>query len=705
MAGRSLVRGVVIALVVTTCAVLGVSDQPPSVAATGPRIMVMGDSISQGFEGDYTWRYRASKRLPGFDFVGPHSGTHQVPASLPATWPDTPAPISFSGRYRPGIEFDSNHASQWGWQMEQAQYQVHPWVDTYDPTHLVVALGFNDLAWGVQTPDQLLDDVRTVVSEARKGNPSVKVLFTNVIQRRPLAGFPGIGPAISEYNAKLPAVINSLTTADSPVALADIASAVSYATDTYDGLHPNVRGEFKIAKAVVDRLKTAFGAGSGFGGLPATYPAALSMPARATRATRSGWGLKVSWGRTFGATGYRILRRDVTKKGKFKALPLPVPALSWTDRNLAAGHKFAYKVQPVRGDHRGKPGDFGVATAKPMPKVPNVRVSANPNKPYQVTVRWDPVPGAQDYFVYQFPKCDYLPPAGKSYTLVQWNLAGKNSWTQSRVTADCLEYRVVAARYGGHGKIPWDGPRVMPYQRNQYHAAAEKQFLTNAAAKKDRVARTKVDAGRDRGIVIARGYIANVKGCVGAGEPRWLACDVIGDRRTFRPEPWASSKITAAWDTATGRIGIYAHQSCIAWNNVGCKTAFPIKFVDNAWSYNDKNKSGYNYVSVHPAGKDALEVRFAALNSWSKLAPFGRINGSVRLVPSGGTYRARLQADRFPSWEIMRYPKYTKLGHHFPTARVIGTRGQTSLHGLSSGGLLTCNSSAPDTVNKPNQMC
>jgi hypothetical protein len=50
-------------------------------------IMVVGDSLTQGFEGDYTWRYRlwewfSSQRL-AVDFVGPFMGTR--PQAVPAT--------------------------------------------------------------------------------------------------------------------------------------------------------------------------------------------------------------------------------------------------------------------------------------------------------------------------------------------------------------------------------------------------------------------------------------------------------------------------------------------------------------------------------------------------------------------------------------------------------------------------------------------
>src|SRR6185369_8676253 len=45
----------------------------------GHAMMVVGDSITQGFEGDYTWRYRLASHLASTggntNFVGPNRGT------------------------------------------------------------------------------------------------------------------------------------------------------------------------------------------------------------------------------------------------------------------------------------------------------------------------------------------------------------------------------------------------------------------------------------------------------------------------------------------------------------------------------------------------------------------------------------------------------------------------------------------------------
>jgi hypothetical protein len=86
-------------------------------AAPAGRIMVVGDSISQGHEGDFTWRYRLAQHLGNVgaaaDFVGPWTGTNVLPAAYPPGWPDTSSPPVHNGAYRPGISFDNDNLTQW----------------------------------------------------------------------------------------------------------------------------------------------------------------------------------------------------------------------------------------------------------------------------------------------------------------------------------------------------------------------------------------------------------------------------------------------------------------------------------------------------------------------------------------------------------------------------------------------------------------
>src|SRR5689334_18678425 len=72
------------------------SSQPPAAAASQSsvtdgqaaavpaKMMIVGDSISEGLEDDFTWRYRLQQHLsqsgcPAVDFVGGYSGTNRLP--------------------------------------------------------------------------------------------------------------------------------------------------------------------------------------------------------------------------------------------------------------------------------------------------------------------------------------------------------------------------------------------------------------------------------------------------------------------------------------------------------------------------------------------------------------------------------------------------------------------------------------------------
>lgn len=92
----------------------------------GMRIMIVGDSMSQGAQGDWTWRYWIWEwfRDQGIsiDFVGPYVGT--VEPDLPSA-PSPPAlygavqmtgPVKSNGGYAVGVstDFDSDHFAVWG---------------------------------------------------------------------------------------------------------------------------------------------------------------------------------------------------------------------------------------------------------------------------------------------------------------------------------------------------------------------------------------------------------------------------------------------------------------------------------------------------------------------------------------------------------------------------------------------------------------
>ncbi|MDI6100300.1 SGNH/GDSL hydrolase family protein [Actinoplanes sp. NEAU-A12] len=424
---------------------------PASAATT--KIMIVGDSISQGAEGDYTWRYRFAQHLASSgvaaDFVGPWTGTRVLDA-------DHANPmVSHSGAYRPGISFDSANLAQWGWRMDQAKDVIGANVSGHTPDYLLVELGFNDLGWGVSDAPGLISHFETFVANARAAKPNIRIVIGNVPHRTPLDVNPGLPALISQYNALLAARVPQLSTSASPIVLADIDGPFNENTDTYDGLHPNVRGEYVIAKAFADRVSGSFGLGGAYGAIPTSLPAGLT-PAAPTSITavRVADKLKVSWSHSFGATGYQFWKRDVTTGGAWEKGLYEIGADSWTDDWLPAGHRMEYQVRATRGSSWTSPASpTASAVVRPMPDVPNVTVVANPDRPYTLTVRWSAVADAHDYHVYAAPGCDSTVPAPSAFTEQQWGLAGKTSWTQELVFEQCRNYKVVASRWGGHGSL------------------------------------------------------------------------------------------------------------------------------------------------------------------------------------------------------------------------------------------------------------
>jgi hypothetical protein len=677
----------------------------PAAAAPAGKVMIVGDSISQGHEGDYTWRYRLAQHLSNAgavpNFVGPWTGTNKLPAAYPPGWPNTASPPVHDGAYRQGISFDADNLAQWGWQMHQAKDVIQAQVQTYVPDYLLIELGFNDLAWGINSPQGTLDDLRTLISRARAAKPNVRIVIGTVVHRSPLDGFPNLPRDISDFNSLLGIAMPTISTSTSPAVMADLDLAYNPSTDTCDGLHPNVRGEYVIAKTFADTMFGAFSVGAAFGPLPASMPANLTPgPPPSITTQQVGWDIKVSWTHVFGATGYRFFYRDVTRGDVFAETVFPIFADSWTAGAIPAGHRMEFYVESMRGDlHTSSPSAIVPHTERGLPSVPNLRLSVSEAQPNAITLTWDPVADADDYHVYAAPGCDILPPPNNQYTLVQWSLGNKTTWTHGFLTDMCMNYFVVASRNGGEGAQPPMGMRESPYLVNYNHYLARYRFWDPAGVDSgDQVGRTNVGAGPDHGVVVARAYIRNK-------DP---IADLIGDHRQWDTNPYASAKMTIAWDTATGDVSVYVHKSCAGGV---CRNAFPVAFVADAASISDNDHSEFNYVTVARTGT-GLNFGMAAINAFDHVCAgslcvgpgFGRINARGTLEPFGNTYNARLVADQFPSWEIIRYPHYIRNYPLGAESWVIGIREQTTILDLNGAPQTNCVSVGSDTHVMPNWM-
>ncbi len=222
----------------------GAITTPPSSAMASEqvaplRILILGDSITQGSAGDWTWRYRLWSHLVEsgvkVDFVGPVDDLFDRSNS------------TYGSHAYLDRAFDRDHASHWGNALGLSWYDVSELVSDYRPDVLVELLGVNDFAGlhaSVPTVNRQLGDL---VRAAREQQPNIAVVLGAL-------GSDWIDH-VPTFNAQLPTLAAQLDTPEARVVAADPPHLVRD-VDTYEFVHPSASGEVKIAAEIADALAT-----------------------------------------------------------------------------------------------------------------------------------------------------------------------------------------------------------------------------------------------------------------------------------------------------------------------------------------------------------------------------------------------------------------------------------------------------------------
>lgn len=322
----------------TMAAVLGMA---PAVRADVPstpdpvRIMVLGDSVSQGSAGDWTWRYRLWQHLVAdgvdVDLVGPRQdlADNLTPPFQPQVWSDAYADPAF----------DRDHAARWGMWAGFPDVPIRTLIEDYRPDVVVSMLGVNDILLG-RSAEETASSTSQIVTEARAVDPTVDVVLAEATQK----WFPGV----ADFNSRLPGVAAGLSTPESRVLVATTSAGYDMARDTWDTSHPNARGEVRIAAAVEDRLAD-LGVGTPAGPLPAVEVGPRA-PAVLAAVEQDGSRATLTWQGPPGATGELVWVRDVTAGGAWHHAAPEQRGSSWTSDALSAGHTYRFRLQPVKGD-------------------------------------------------------------------------------------------------------------------------------------------------------------------------------------------------------------------------------------------------------------------------------------------------------------------------------------------------------------------
>ena len=344
----------------------------PAAHADGPvRILLTGDSITNGRHGDWTWRYRLDREFHRqgvpFNFVGSRATPYVDAGYATAQYADP--------------NFDQNHFAKAGQQLREMVSVIGPEVAADQPDVIVLEAGINDLLHGASAA-QVTTSLRGWINAVRGAKPDTRVILSPVLRTDT---HPELAAATDDYNTQMRGVATDLTTAASPITVADTTRGWS-TTMTLDGLHPNPTGETFIAQRIAEELQAV-------GILPAApqvyREVAWGHTERAVVQV-SGSRANISWGHqavTSGRARWRQSGGAWSTSALHPEAHLSIP--------VVRGKVYEMQVQLVRVRMTGPwgPSTRVSISALSRPVAPaNVRVT-------RTGVRWSRSAGASSYVV------------------------------------------------------------------------------------------------------------------------------------------------------------------------------------------------------------------------------------------------------------------------------------------------------------------
>jgi len=317
-------------------------------AVAAHRILITGDSITQGSSGDYTWRFRLWNKLattaPGnVEFVGTRTdlfdNVNNVYGSQHYANP------SFSARA---------HAARWGDTFIQELGQIGSQVASSNANVLVVALGSNDLAYHTN-PSQTLANLSAYVNQARAARPGIDIVVSQVLTKwDPWANTMQLTTEANQYASLLQTYAAQTNTSAERVVIASTLSGWIPQDHTWDGTHPNPTGEKHIAQKISEALASL---SIGTSSPSIAGQQAWSVLGPTPSVTSGSEYAALSWSRvSTGASGMYIEMRLTQATTVWSRLPFAISGDGWTVDVLAAGGIYQFRLVPSKGFLTGLPG-------------------------------------------------------------------------------------------------------------------------------------------------------------------------------------------------------------------------------------------------------------------------------------------------------------------------------------------------------------
>ncbi|MEU9361580.1 GDSL-type esterase/lipase family protein [Streptomyces sp. NPDC048301] len=226
------------------------------------RFLFVGDSMTIGCSGDFTWRYRMWQHLEatlgagGYAITGPRDELYDTEAGAPLSHaygaPDFPAEARW-------------HLAGWGEGWLHMAPVIAGAVEEARADVLLVSLGLIDLGFYTDS-EQTAVNVRQFITQARTANPHVRFVLLPVIPNVRAESDAPFAAECDRFNTLLAKAVADLDTPASPVLLASHPAGYDIHTDTYDGTHPGPSGEHRLAGAFADAMHQAWGVGGPYAG-------------------------------------------------------------------------------------------------------------------------------------------------------------------------------------------------------------------------------------------------------------------------------------------------------------------------------------------------------------------------------------------------------------------------------------------------------
>lgn len=360
----------------TALAIVLSSTFVPAVASASDPItfMAVGSSISQGWEGDFTWRYRLWEwfrdQQVNATFVGPYNGTYpQTEGSVAVCKTIRPR----AAVQKPSVSLNSLTSASYAGTVDEnwpsahfairnqlaSQLKLENTAKQFRPDYILLEVGLNDLLYK-KHPSDIVADLKRLVEEGRAARADTRFAIATIPSMEQLAGMPYLLPGwTDELNEDLEYEIEQWSTELSPISLVRLRETYDCTPNAcpvaWDAIHPAELGEYQIASAFSKTLHTDFGMGSG----PLQVPAASDVPQSPIMAPSNlqaetvPWGIKLTWDKVVGAHRYEVNRRRMNTSDwqtSWSGNGHEYGANRYDTLDVASGEEWEFRVRTNKGE-------------------------------------------------------------------------------------------------------------------------------------------------------------------------------------------------------------------------------------------------------------------------------------------------------------------------------------------------------------------